>query len=122
MLEQFAALFLPIEAIEGRLIAAVLTGQDLDGDLLLVRVVNAQIDRAHAAFAEPAQDAIVAEPGQLRCLRFGARRFSDALIPGRTEIDERLVGRQAQRSGAFLGLAKHEQTLNTLGVNKVYRE
>ena len=61
VVQQTAALGFAIKAIDVRLIAGEVVGQHLDGDVAILGLVIAEIDEAHAAFAERPQDA---EPTQ----------------------------------------------------------
>ncbi len=113
MVEQGAALGLAIKAIDVALIAGQVLAEDLDGDLLVLAFVIAQIDRSHAAFAQAAQNAILAEAAHLmqevarRDGRLGLRRVWVGLVhdvhrsavslkPGRLSQSRRWGGRSLQ--------------------------
>src|SRR5262249_54524962 len=65
VVEQGAALGLAVEAVDVVLAADQVVVEDLQRDLAVVPAVVAEVDGAHAALAEPAEDAVVAEAAGL---------------------------------------------------------
>ena len=65
VVEEFAALGLAVEAVDVALAAGELVVEHLDGDLAVFALFPAEVDRAHAALAEPPQKAVFAEAAQV---------------------------------------------------------
>ncbi len=60
-----------MKTVQIGLVQRQLIGKDLDGELLIFAFLIGQVDRAHAAFAEPAQETIVADGSQMVARRCG---------------------------------------------------
>src|SRR5262249_18766510 len=80
MIEGGAAARLAVEAGDVVLVVEVL-GQDLDGDVLVLGLDVTEIDLAHAAFAEAAEEAVLSQAAQLG--RGGSLCGTARIKPGR---------------------------------------
>ena len=80
VIEELAAFGLTAEAVDIALAAGQLVVQHLDRDLDVFTFFPAEIDRPHAAFAEPAQEAVFAEPAQV------VQRIRPMGRPGRVQV------------------------------------
>src|SRR5439155_26503565 len=93
------------------LIAGQLVGEYLDRDLPAAFLLIAEVNRTHAAFAEPAENLAVAEATQLRraaCLLGGA------VVPGRRS---RCRSRRRKRPGG-VDLRSIQGDANFLSLNR----
>ena len=97
VVEQLAALVLAVEAIDVALVAGEAVGEHLERHLLAQLLMIGQVDRSHAALAESAQNAELAESAQFvrrigrwTALRIGGVKLSSLQRFHRRQVPARL--------------------------------
>ena len=96
VVEQLAAFGLAAETVDVALAAGQLVVQHLDGDLGVFALLPAEVHDAHTAFAEPPQEAVVAEAAQI-VQRVGR----PAGRPGRVQVG--VIHALSRRTVPFFG-------------------